>query len=47
MGIDDTHARAALRFSIGRFTTEEEIDFAIREVNEKVTQLRNEGMFIG
>ena len=29
MGLDDDLARASLRFGLGRFTTEEEVDFAI------------------
>ncbi|MGC4235436.1 MAG: cysteine desulfurase family protein [Niabella sp.] len=40
MGIDPDLAKAALRFSIGRFTTEDEIDFVIKEVTDKVAGLR-------
>ncbi|GAB3426437.1 cysteine desulfurase family protein [Niabella aquatica] len=40
MGTSSDLAKAALRFSIGRFTTEEEIDFTIKEVTAKVTGLR-------
>lgn len=35
-------AKAALRFSIGRFTTNDEIAFVIKEVEEKVSKLRTE-----
>ena len=42
MGIEPDLAKAALRFSMGRFTTEDEIDFAIKEVTDKVAELRNE-----
>ncbi|MFT4093255.1 MAG: aminotransferase class V-fold PLP-dependent enzyme, partial [Niabella sp.] len=41
MGINDRLSKAALRFSIGRFTTPEEIGFAIRQVTEIVMQLRS------
>jgi len=33
-------AKGAIRFTIGRFTTEHEIDFAISEVKRKVSELR-------
>ncbi len=42
MGIEPALAKAALRFSIGRFTRIDEIDFAIKEVTDKVAGLRNE-----
>jgi len=40
MGISDLLSRASLRFGIGRFNTEEEIDYAIDYVAETVEQLR-------
>jgi len=40
MGLDDDLAHSTLRFSLGRFTTEEEIDYAIEQVKNTVTQLR-------
>ncbi len=40
MGVDEDMARASLRFGLGRFTTEEEIDFAIKHVAEAVERLR-------
>ena len=40
MGISESLSKASLRFGLGRFTTTEEIDFAIRYVAEKVTALR-------
>jgi len=40
MGLDDDAARSSLRFSLGRFTTEEEIDAASAAVVEGVTRLR-------
>lgn len=42
MGIEDSLARGALRFSAGRFTTQEEIAFTIKEVKRVVSQLRSE-----
>ena len=40
MGLSDEMAFAALRFALGRFTTEEEIDYAIEEVSAAVKALR-------
>jgi cysteine desulfurase len=40
MGVSELRSKASLRFGLGRFTTPEEIDFAIRYVVEKVTLLR-------
>ncbi len=40
IGLDDDAARASLRFGLGRFTTEEEIDFAIGAVAAAVERLR-------
>lgn len=36
LGIDAGLARSAIRFSIGRFTTDEEIEFAIQEINHNL-----------
>jgi len=40
MGRDDDAARASLRFGLGRFTTEDEVDFAIEAVAKAVASLR-------
>lgn len=40
MGLDEEMARASLRFGLGRFTTEEEIDFAVEAVAGAVDRLR-------
>jgi cysteine desulfurase len=40
LGRDDELAQASLRFGLGRFTTEGEIDYAVREVVRVVGALR-------
>ncbi|MDF9911463.1 IscS subfamily cysteine desulfurase [Pantoea agglomerans] len=40
MGLSEELAHSSLRFSLGRFTTEEEIDYAIALVQKSVTRLR-------
>ncbi len=45
MGLDDELAHSSLRFSLGRFTTEEEIGFAIERVSDAVQQLRAARVF--
>jgi len=39
MGVSDDVARSSLRFSLGRFTTDEEIDYAVHQVNNTVLRL--------
>ncbi len=41
LGRDDQLAQASIRFSVGRFTTAEEVDFAIAEVCDQVTRMRD------
>ena len=40
LGLDDELAHSSLRFGLGRFTTDEEIDYAIGHVKEAVDKLR-------
>jgi len=40
LGIGDDLAHSSIRFSLGRFTTQEEIDFAIAQVIRAVKELR-------
>ena len=40
LGVEDRLAHASIRFSLGRFTTEAEIDFVIEEVAREVARLR-------
>lgn len=41
LGVGEDLAHTSIRFGLGRFTTEEEIDFAIKKVTETVTRLRD------
>jgi cysteine desulfurase len=40
LGIPDEQANSSFRFALGRFTTEEEVDFAIEKVAQTVQKLR-------
>ncbi len=40
IGVSDELAHRALRFSFGRFTTDEEIDFAVEQIVQVVSRLR-------
>eukprot|EP01124_Arcella_intermedia_P003230 TRINITY_DN1175_c0_g1_i1.p1 TRINITY_DN1175_c0_g1~~TRINITY_DN1175_c0_g1_i1.p1 ORF type:complete len:465 (-),score=83.60 TRINITY_DN1175_c0_g1_i1:57-1337(-) len=41
LGIDEELAHTSIRFGIGRFTTEEEIDFAAQQIIDNVQKLRD------
>jgi cysteine desulfurase len=41
MGISDDMAHSSLRFGLGRFTTEEEVDYVAGRVIEAVKRLRD------
>ena len=41
LGVENDLAKAAIRFGLGRFTTEEEIDYTIDQVRETVLRLRS------
>ena len=43
--LDDELAKSSLRFSLGRYTKEEEIDFVIKQVFETVSNLRKMNVF--
>ena len=40
LGRNDELAHSSIRFTMGRFTTEEDIDYTIKVVNEKIDKLR-------
>jgi cysteine desulfurase len=40
LGRSDELAHSSIRFSVGRFTTEEEIDYAVKLIRDKVGKLR-------
>ncbi|KAH3675912.1 hypothetical protein WICPIJ_009211 [Wickerhamomyces pijperi] len=40
LGADDALAHSSIRFGVGRFTTEEEIDYVIKAITERVEFLR-------
>jgi cysteine desulfurase len=41
IGRNDELAHSSIRFSLGRFTTEEEIDYTVKLLNDKVSKLRD------
>jgi cysteine desulfurase len=41
IGREDELAHSSIRFSIGRYTTEEDIDYAVKLIQDKVKQLRD------
>jgi cysteine desulfurase len=41
LGRNDELAHSSIRFTIGRFTTEEEIDYTIKLLHEKIGKLRD------
>jgi cysteine desulfurase len=40
LGSDEADAHSSIRFGIGRFTTESEIDYVLKAVTERVSFLR-------
>ncbi len=40
MGLSDDEVHSSLRFSLGKFTTEEEIDFVLNKISQEVEQIR-------
>jgi cysteine desulfurase len=41
LGVGEDLAHTSIRFGLGRFTTDEEIDFAIKKVVSTVNKLRD------
>jgi cysteine desulfurase len=44
MGVDDAAAHASVRFGLGRFTDEAQVDYAIKEVTRTVHKLREDSL---
>jgi cysteine desulfurase len=40
LGLKDELAHSSIRFALGRFTTEEEVDYTVNLVKESIVQLR-------
>jgi cysteine desulfurase len=47
LGLSDSRARASLRFSLGRFNTEEEVDWVITQVAQAAHRLRDRRQYDG
>ena len=43
IGLSDEMARASIRLSFGRFTTKDQIDTVVNELNDKIPKLRESG----
>jgi len=41
LGLGDDLAHSSLRFSLGRFTTDEDVDYAIKAISEGVNHMRD------
>jgi cysteine desulfurase len=44
LGRSDALARSSIRFTVGRFTTEEEVNFTIELLKNKISKLRDENL---
>jgi cysteine desulfurase len=40
LGRNDELAHSSIRFTLGRFTTEQDIDFAVKLIRERIGKLR-------
>jgi len=40
LGVEDELAHTSIRFGLGRFTTEEEVDYLVKEITKAVNRLR-------
>jgi cysteine desulfurase len=46
LGLEDELAHSTIRFGLGRYTTEEEIDYTVEQVAAAVSKLRQMNRFI-
>ena len=46
MGLDDTAANHAIRFSLGKYNTEEEVEFVIQRVRLTLEEMNSEMVHI-
>jgi cysteine desulfurase len=44
LGRSDALARSSIRFTVGRYTTEEEINFTIELLKNQISKLRDENL---
>jgi cysteine desulfurase len=44
LGLSDENARSSLRFSLGRYTTEEEVAYAVKQFENTAAKLRETGI---
>lgn len=46
MGLEDEAANASIRFGLGRFNTDDEIEFTVKEFTDAIMKIRNENIIV-